>query len=201
MTILATRALVHDALEALAALIVVCAGLGQDNELLSLPCLKLAVDVMLQFGAFCSCARDVFTRSVFLPEHRVVARLSSRSLSLTSIAMPVSPPPFRSQYKPKKYDICLFSVSLVLALKPLVRHRPLPAHLHVALPQRRIPTSMRLQPLRHLRQPRPLRKPRAPLALVYLDRWQPPQAPSPSDQLLAMASRRCFLAAAPSLHL
>ena len=110
--------------------------------------------------------------------------------------MPVSPSPFPSQYKPKKYDICLFSVSLVLALLPLVRSRPLPAHLHVALPQRRILLSRRIQPLRHLRKRRPLRKPRPPLALVYLDRWLPPRAPSPSDQLLAMASHRCFLAAA-----
>jgi len=123
-------------------------------------------------------------------------------LSSTSTPMPVSPSPFRSQYKPEKYDICMFSVSLVLALRPLVRNRPLPAHLRVALPRRRIlPSSRRIQPLRHLRQPRLLRKGRPPLALVYSDRWLPPRAPSPSDQLLAMASRRCFLAAAPSPHL
>jgi hypothetical protein len=44
MTILATRALLHDELEARAALIVVRARLGQGNELLSLPCLELAGD-------------------------------------------------------------------------------------------------------------------------------------------------------------
>jgi hypothetical protein len=152
----------------------------------------------------CSCARDMFTRSVFLlPAYSVSCRsASSSSLLSTSTPMPVSPSPLRSQYKPKKNDICLFSVSLVLALRPLVQRRPLPAHLRVALPQRRIlPSTRRIQPLRHLRQPRPLRKPKPPLALVYLGRWLPPRAPSPSDQLLAMASRRCFLAAAPSLRL
>ena len=97
--------------------------------------------------------------------------------------------------------VYVFSVSLVLALQPLVRSRPLPAHLRVALPQRRILLRTRIQPLRHPRQRLPLRKARPLLALVYLDRWPPPRAPSPSDQLLAMASRRCCLAAAPSLHL
>lgn len=48
MTILATRALLHDALEARAALIVVRARLGQDNELLSLPlpCSGLAGEIL-----------------------------------------------------------------------------------------------------------------------------------------------------------
>lgn len=47
MTILATRALLHDALEARVALIVVRARLGQGNELLSLPCLELAGDAAI----------------------------------------------------------------------------------------------------------------------------------------------------------
>ncbi len=47
MTILATRALLHDALEARVALIVVRARLGQDNELLSPPCLGLAGDLAI----------------------------------------------------------------------------------------------------------------------------------------------------------
>lgn len=144
-------------------------------------------------------AHVICSHGLFFTRH-LCRSACSRSLSSTS-PMPVSPSPFRSQYKPKKYDICLSSVSLVLALRPLVRSRPLPAHLRVALPQRRILPSRRIQPLRHLRQRRPLRKARPPPAQVYLDRWLPPRAPSPSDQLLAMASRRCFLAAAPSLHL
>jgi hypothetical protein len=161
--------------------------------------------VTLRFGAIwrgCSYARDMFTRSVFFTHSGIrVARLVRALCQSKPTPMPVSPSPFRSQYKPKKYDICLFSVNLVLALRPLVRSRSLPAHLRVALPRRRILLRTRIQPLRHLRQRLPLRKARPPLALVYLDRWPPPRAPSPSDQLLAMASRRCFLAAAPSLHL
>jgi hypothetical protein len=47
MTILATRALPHGALEARAALIVVRATLVQDNELLSPTCLGLAAGSML----------------------------------------------------------------------------------------------------------------------------------------------------------
>jgi len=50
MTILATRALLHDALEAPAALIVVRARHGQNTELLSLPCVGLAGECCL--GAF-----------------------------------------------------------------------------------------------------------------------------------------------------
>ena len=141
---------------------------------------------------------------VFRGSCRSANSASSRSLSSksTSTPMPVSPTTFTSQYRRKKSHICLSSVNLVLVLRPLVRRRPLPAHLHVALLRRRILPSTRVQPLHHhLRQPRPLRKPRPPLALVYLGRWLPPRAPSPSDQLLVMASRRCFLAAAPSLHL
>ena len=79
MTILATKALLRDALEARAASIVVRARLGQDNELLSLPCLGLAGEAAaiwrdLARLAGCSYARDTFTRFVFYSGIRV-ARL------------------------------------------------------------------------------------------------------------------------------
>ena len=96
--------------------------------------------------------------------------------------------------------MCSSSANLVLGLKPLVQPPRLPAH-PLAAPPRQPILRMRLQPQRHLRIPLPPRKPRPPLVLVYSGRWLPPQAPLPSDQLLAMASRRCFLAAVPSLHL
>jgi len=67
MTILATRALLHDAPEARAALIVVRARLGQDNELLSLPCLGLAGDAAIWRVCWDACAHVMFTRSVFTP--------------------------------------------------------------------------------------------------------------------------------------
>ena len=75
MTILATRALVHDVLEARVASIVVHARLGQDNELLSPPCLGLAGDaaILARLPEW-SNARDTFTRSIFYSGIRV-ARL------------------------------------------------------------------------------------------------------------------------------
>lgn len=201
MTILATRALLHDALEAREALIVVRARHGQDIESLSLPCLGLDCDAIWRV---CWDARAHVMYShglIFTPSIRV-ARLLHSPLSSTSTRMPVSPTLFPSQCRhQKKFDLCLFSVNLVLALRPLVQRRPLPAHLHVAQPQRRILPSTHIQLLRHLHLPRRLPKPTPPLALVYLGRWLPPRAPSPSDQPLVMASHRCFLAVAPSLHL
>jgi hypothetical protein len=67
----------------------------------------------------------------------------------------------------KKYNICLFSVSLIVALRPLVRlSRPLPVHLHVAYLSR-CATCDNLCPYA------------SPglLALVYLVRWLPSRSP------------------------
>jgi hypothetical protein len=55
MTILGTRALPRDAVEARAALIVVRARPGQDNELLLLPCLEFAGDAAISFAGMLVC--------------------------------------------------------------------------------------------------------------------------------------------------
>jgi len=88
----------------------------------------------------------------------------------------------------------------LLVLLPLVRPRRLPAHLPVAPPQRPILLSKHMRPLRLRHTPLPQRKLRPPVVLACLGRWLQPQVPSPSGQLSAMASLRCSLAAALSLH-
>jgi hypothetical protein len=99
------------------------------------------------------------------------------------------------------FKICLTSANhALLVLLPLVRPRRLPAHPPVAPPQRLIPLSKHMRPLRPRHTPLPQRKLRPPVVLACLGRWLPPQVPSPSGQLSAMASLRCSLAAAPSLH-
>ena len=97
--------------------------------------------------------------------------------------------------------ICLPSANhALLVLLRLVQPRSLPAHPLVAPPQRLILLSKHMRPLRRRRTPLPPRKLRPPVVLACSGRWLPPQVPSPSGQLSDMASLRCSLAAAPSLH-
>jgi len=91
-----------------------------------------------------------------------------------------------------------------MASRPSLLNTGLPAHPLVEPPRLlilpRLP-SARLRPRRRLRRLLPPRKRRPRLALVCLHRWLPPPAPLPSDPLLVMVSRRCFLARVGLLRL
>jgi hypothetical protein len=218
MTILATKALPHGALGERASSTAECARLGQNNELLSPPSLdnRRPVAGLLWYCIdHCQCqlegrkAERIWPRDKVLTTHfssdpkiriprllyvyALVANVNHYACEYLITA--------HSVYVYMKSYVYLYSVRpVLLALLPLVQPRRLPAHLHVAPPQRPILPSTRSHPLRRQHMPLPPHKLRPPVALVCLRRWPPPQVPWPLGQPLATVSRRCSLAAAQSLH-
>jgi len=211
MTILATTALLRDALEERAALTAVRAGFWQNMGLLSLPSLDSDVSVARSTLQVCSqkaggrkglghvtCSHGL----LFLrPKTRVPRLLHVFVVNANHYACKY----YHTSYTFRIYmmsNVCLPSANhALLVLLRLVRPRSLPAHPLVAPPQRPILLSKHMRPLRRRHTPLPPRKLRPPVVLACLRRWLPPQVPSPSGQLSDMASLRCSSAAALSLHL
>jgi hypothetical protein len=134
-----------------------CATYARSPPPASMSSISLSPVLTLLFFHFFSSAVQQATRGIQSPfEDLPYANVQSiehlaRRYPLCSRSMPVEYLTISQSVRAKKHDECLFSVTLVLPLRPLVRLvRPLPAHLHVALPQRCIPPRTRFQPLRHL---------------------------------------------------